>query len=113
MQVGGFDGTTRLQTAERYNPRTNTWRDVPSMHNSHSNFGIAVIDDRIFVAGGFNGFSSCPDVECYDVQANEWSDVRDMEITRSALSCCVVYGLPNLAQYAAPRHALQEEGEVE
>lgn len=87
------------------------------MLNPRSNFGIAVIDDRLFVVGGFNGFTTTLDVECYDVEAGEWSDVHDMEISRSALSCCVVSGLPNMAEYTAPRYSLQisdeEEDEVE
>ncbi|XP_044066384.1 kelch-like protein 10 [Siniperca chuatsi] len=104
--VGGFNGTSRLRTAEAYNPHTDTWHAVPSMLNPRSNFGIAVIDDRLFVVGGFNGFTTTLDIECFDVEAGEWSDVRDMEISRSALSCCVVYGLPNMAEYAAPRPSL-------
>ncbi|XP_034551265.1 kelch-like protein 10 [Notolabrus celidotus] len=115
--VGGFNGISRLQTAEFYNPLTNTWHDVPSMLNPRSNFGIEVIEDHIFVAGGFNGFSTTADVECYDFDTGEWSDVSDLEISCSALSCCVVYGLPNMAEYAAPRHFLQlldeEPDEVE
>ncbi|XP_070766812.1 kelch-like protein 10 [Enoplosus armatus] len=109
--VGGFNGTSRLHTAEAYNPYTDTWHAVPSMLNPRSNFGIAVLDHRLFVVGGFNGFTTTHDIECYDVEAGEWSDVCDMEISRSALSCCVVYGLPNLAEYAAPRHSLQFSGE--
>lgn len=107
LKVGGFTGTSRLCTAEAYNPDTDTWHAMPSMLNPRSNFGIAVIDDRLFAAGGFNGFTTTLDVECFDIETGEWSDVSDMEIPRSALSCCVVYGLPNMAEYAAPRHSLQ------
>ncbi|KAM7404468.1 hypothetical protein PAMP_011813 [Pampus punctatissimus] len=107
--VGGFDGTSRLHTAEAYNPYTETWHAVPPMLNARSNFGIAVINDRLFVVGGFNGFNTSRDVECYSVEAGGWSVVRDMEISRSALSCCVVYGFPNMTKYAALRFPLQEE----
>ncbi|GAA6220044.1 kelch-like protein 10 [Lates japonicus] len=114
--VGGFNGTNRLRSAEAYNPNTDTWHSVPSMLNPRSNFGIAVIDDRLFVVGGFNGFTTTLDVECYDIEAGEWSGARDMAISRSALSCCVVYGLNNMAEYSATRYSLQfsdEEVEVE
>lgn len=80
------------------------------------NFGIAVIDDRLFVVGGFDGLTTTRAVECYDTEAAEWSDVSELTISRSALSCCVVSGLPNLAVYAAPRPSLQfpdEENEDE
>ncbi|KAK2851197.1 hypothetical protein Q5P01_007473 [Channa striata] len=93
--VGGFDGTTRLRTVEAYNLDTDTWSDMPSMVQRRSNFGIAVIDDRLFVVGGFNGFSTTVGVESYNIGADH-----------CALSCCVVYGLSNIAEYAAPRPSL-------
>ncbi|KAM9359147.1 kelch-like protein 10 [Symphorus nematophorus] len=111
--VGGFSGTTRLCTAEAYNPNTNTWHAVPSMLNPRSNFGIEVIEDRLFVVGGYNGFTTTQDIECYDAEAGEWSDVHHMEISRSALSCCVVYHLPNIAEYAAPHNSPQFSNEEE
>ncbi|XP_030646339.1 kelch-like protein 10 [Chanos chanos] len=101
--VGGFDGSNRLKHAEAYNPLTNSWRAVPQMFNPRSNFGIEVVDDLLFVVGGFNGFTTTFDVECYNEDTNEWYDAHDMSIFRSALSCCVVPGLPNVLQYAAPR----------
>ncbi|KAK2897827.1 kelch-like protein 10 [Channa argus] len=105
--VGGFDGTARLRTVEAYNPDTDTWSDMASMVQRRSNFGIAVIDDRLFVVGGFNGFSTTVGVESYNIEADHWSYVPEMEISRSALSCCVVYGLTNIAEYVAPRPSLQ------
>ncbi|XP_071758375.1 kelch-like protein 10 [Centroberyx gerrardi] len=104
--VGGFDGANRLRSAEAYNPLTNTWRALPTMLNPRSNFGIEVVDDQLFVVGGFNGFTTCFNVERYDENANEWHEAHDMEIFRSALSCCVAHGLPNMAEYAAPRDTL-------
>ncbi|KAL3063984.1 hypothetical protein OYC64_000318 [Pagothenia borchgrevinki] len=115
--VGGFDGISRLCSAEAYSPETDTWHAVPSMLSCRSNFGIALIDDRVFVVGGFNGFSTVGAVECFDVETGEWSDARDLETSGSALSCCVVHGLPNLAEYASPHHSVTlsqvEEREVE
>uniref|UniRef100_A0A8C4EEX8 BTB domain-containing protein n=1 Tax=Dicentrarchus labrax TaxID=13489 RepID=A0A8C4EEX8_DICLA len=78
-----------------------------------SSLTLNMIDGRLFVVGGFNGFTTTLDVECYDVETGEWSDVRDMEISRSALSCCVVFGLPNMADYTAPNHILQFSSEEE
>ncbi|XP_056269504.1 kelch-like protein 10 [Pseudoliparis swirei] len=100
--VGGFDGINRLCTAEAYNPVNNSWHEVTPMLTSRSNFGIEVLDDQIFVVGGFNGNN----VESYDVTTNEWTEACDMDIFHSALSCCVVSGLPNMAEYTIPRDAL-------
>ncbi|XP_071378173.1 kelch-like protein 10 [Centroberyx affinis] len=111
--VGGFDGVNRLSSVEAYNPLSNTWHAVPSLLQERSNFGIEVVDDQLFVVGGFNGFSTTFSVECYDENTGEWYEADDMEIFRSALSCCVAHGLPNMAEYAAPRHALSLPGTEE
>ncbi|KAK9526757.1 hypothetical protein VZT92_015440 [Zoarces viviparus] len=100
--VGGYDGFTRLCNVEAYNPRNNTWYEMTPMSNPRSNFGIEVLDDRLFVVGGFNGFSTAYSVETYDATTDEWSDACAMEISRSALSCCVVPKLPNRAEYVVP-----------
>lgn len=71
-----------------------------------SNFGIEVVDDRILAVGGFNGFTTTYNVEYYDATTDEWSEACDMEIFRSALSCCVVSGLPNMAEYIISRDDL-------
>ncbi|XP_022602869.1 kelch-like protein 10 [Seriola dumerili] len=115
--VGGFDGNSRLQSAEAYNPQTNTWQTVSPMLTPRSNFGLEVIDDRLFAVGGFNGSNTSFKVEYYDATTDEWTAACEMEIFRSALSCCVVSGLPNMAEYAFPRDALpfflSEDEEVE
>ncbi|KAM7384374.1 hypothetical protein PAMA_011635 [Pampus argenteus] len=104
--VGGFDGNNRLSSVEAYSPRTNTWHAVSSMLTPRSNFGIEVVDDRILAVGGFNGFTTTYNVEYYDATTDEWSEACDMEIFRSALSCCVVSGLPNMADYIINRDDL-------
>uniref|UniRef100_A0A8C4ERN4 BTB domain-containing protein n=2 Tax=Dicentrarchus labrax TaxID=13489 RepID=A0A8C4ERN4_DICLA len=104
--VGGFDGHNRLSSVEAYNPRTDTWHAVSSMRGTRSNFGIGVIDDQLFVVGGFDGFTTSFKAEYYDATVDEWSEACNMKIFRSALSCCVVHGLPNMNQYALPPDAL-------
>ncbi|XP_067312568.1 kelch-like protein 10 [Pseudorasbora parva] len=105
--VGGYDGANRLQSAEAYNPLTDSWHDVESMISPRSNFGIEVMDDRLFVVGGFNGLSTCSNVEYYDQRTNEWNEASDMSISRSAVSCCIISGLPDVTQYVASRDSLQ------
>ncbi|XP_028258197.1 kelch-like protein 10, partial [Parambassis ranga] len=100
--VGGFDGIALLQTAEVYNPHTNTWRNVSSMMTPRRNFGIEVVEDHLFVVGGFSCRTIISDVEYYDSETNEWSQACDMDVCCSALSCCVLSGLPNMADYTIP-----------
>ncbi len=45
--IGGFNGTSRLGTGERYNPIMNTWRPITDMFHPRSNFAIEVIIMRI------------------------------------------------------------------
>lgn len=43
---GGFNGTTRMNSGERYNPKTNMWMTIPDMYNPRSNFAVEV-DEKI------------------------------------------------------------------
>lgn len=108
--VGGFNGISRMCSGERFNPASNTWSQIPDMYNPRSNFAIEVIDDMIFVIGGFNGVTTIYHVECYDEKTNEWYEATDMNIYRSALSACVISGLPNVRDYIHKhREKLMEE----
>jgi len=42
---GGFNGSTRMNSGERYNSKTNTWMSIPDMYNPRSNFAIEVCDN--------------------------------------------------------------------
>ncbi|XP_053491304.1 kelch-like protein 10 [Ictalurus furcatus] len=101
--VGGNDGVNQISNVEVYNPQTNVWTQGPAMNNKRSNFGIEVLDDLLFVAGGENGTTTMDEAECYDKQTSEWHAIENMGISRRGLSCCVLSGLPNMAEYAAPR----------
>jgi len=105
-KVGGCDNNHRLNTAEAYDPADDSWREVASMSAPREHFGIEVLDNRIFVVGGDDGFTTHSDVQSYDAATNEWTEARGMEMFRSALSCCVVSRLPNIAEYVLPRDAL-------
>uniref|UniRef100_A0AAX7VC71 BTB domain-containing protein n=1 Tax=Astatotilapia calliptera TaxID=8154 RepID=A0AAX7VC71_ASTCA len=98
--------TLHSRVGKAYNPQTNTWNLVSSMLTRRSNFGIAVINDRLFAVGGFNGFTTTFNVEYYDASTNRWFKACDMGIFRSALSCCVVSGHPNLSDYTIPCDSL-------
>lgn len=108
--IGGFNGMSRMCNGEKYNPDTKAWSVVPEMYNPRSNFAIEVIDDMIFAIGGFNGVTTIYHVECYDEKTDEWYEATDMNIFRSALSACVIMGLPNVHDYIHQhRDSLMEE----
>ncbi|XP_018899627.2 kelch-like protein 10 isoform X1 [Bemisia tabaci] len=108
--IGGFNGISRMCSGEKFNPQTNSWTPIPDMYNPRSNFAIEVIDDMIFAIGGFNGVTTIYHVECFDEKTNEWYEATDMNIYRSALSACVIMGLPNVYDYIHKhRERLMEE----
>ncbi|CAM4693668.1 unnamed protein product [Leuciscus chuanchicus] len=100
---GGLDGASHLRSAEAYNPLTNIWSDVASMCNPRGSFGIEVVNGQLFAVGGYNGLSITSDVKRYDEKTDQWFAANEMDVSRSALSCCVASGLPNMAQYSALR----------
>jgi hypothetical protein len=58
--------------AERYDPSTDTWIEIPSMRNQRLRFATVVMDDKIFAIGGFSGDISINSVECFDKRTKQW-----------------------------------------
>ncbi|KAH0946331.1 hypothetical protein HN011_002719 [Eciton burchellii] len=99
--LGGFSGVTRLSSGERYTPNhSDQWHEISEMFSPRSNFATVILDDMIFVIGGYNGSSTIAYVECYDADYNEWYDASPMNLSRSALSACVIAGLANAREYS-------------
>jgi kelch-like protein 10 len=97
--IGGLDGEDRRCSGEKYNPTTGTWTQIPDMRKPRSKFGIEVIDDKIFAIGGLSRAPTAHEVEYYDENSNEWVEASNMNAYRTALSACVVTGLPNVRDY--------------
>lgn len=47
-QVGGFDGSSGLSTAEKYDPATQEWRLIASMCTRRSSVGVGVLNGLIY-----------------------------------------------------------------
>ncbi|XP_031331131.1 kelch-like protein 10 isoform X2 [Photinus pyralis] len=99
--IGGFNGHVRLATGEKYTPGSSAnWVGIARMVHPRSNFATATIDDLLYVIGGFNGSSTVNVVERYNPDANEWHITSPMNLNRSALSACILNGLPNAKDYS-------------
>uniref|UniRef100_A0A8B9QTH7 Kelch-like protein 20 n=1 Tax=Anas platyrhynchos TaxID=8839 RepID=A0A8B9QTH7_ANAPL len=61
--VGGSDGTSPLNTVERYNPQENRW---------HTIVGLAVVNGQLMAVGGFDGTTYLKTIEVFDPDANTW-----------------------------------------
>lgn len=46
--VGGFDGSTGLNTAEMFDPRTQEWRVIKAMSTRRSSVGVGVVSGLLY-----------------------------------------------------------------
>lgn len=46
--VGGFDGSTGLNTAEMFDPQTGKWRQIGTMSTRRSSVGVGVLYGQLY-----------------------------------------------------------------
>lgn len=81
LVAGGFLGgamSTTVNTAQLYNPTTNTWSNVPNMSAGRAfATGVRLANGRVAVISGLGGMQGAYNVnnnaEIYDPVANTWS----------------------------------------
>lgn len=71
--VGGWCNGDAINMVERYNVKTNEWRQVACMNKRRCGVGIAVLNNFIFAIGGHDGSSYLNSVERYDPVTDVWS----------------------------------------
>ena len=82
IAVGGHDGTSYLNSIERYDPQTNQWSaEVAPTSSCRTSVGVAVLDCYLYAVGGQDGVSCLNHVERYDPVANEWEKVNLLDIS--------------------------------
>ena len=71
---GGFSGNTYTNTAEVYDPVTDTWTDIAPMTIARASLSAAEAGGKIYVIGGHNNNASSflDTVEAYDPGTNTW-----------------------------------------
>ncbi|XP_071772812.1 kelch-like protein 4 isoform X2 [Centroberyx gerrardi] len=84
-----FSGST---TIEKYDLRTNTWIQVGVMNGRRLQFGVAVIDNKLYVVGGRDGLKTSNMVECYNPINKVWSTMPPMSTHRHGLGIAVLEG---------------------
>lgn len=50
-------------------------------------------------------------MECYDAETNSWYGASPMNLNRSALSACVISGLPNAKDYSMVGRSQKQVGQ--
>jgi hypothetical protein len=94
LVAGGFnpkDYRAYLDSAELYNPATNTWRPTGAMTTRRTSFALTLLaDGRVLVAGGYqahpsgSGLLYLSSAEIYDPATERWTAVASMSTTRSS-----------------------------
>ncbi|XP_035192292.1 kelch-like protein 1 [Oxyura jamaicensis] len=79
-------------TIEKYDLRTNIWIQAGVMNGRRLQFGVAVIDDKLFVIGGRDGLKTLNTVECYNPKTKAWTVLPPMSTHRHGLGVTVLEG---------------------
>ncbi|XP_043548868.1 kelch-like protein 5 isoform X3 [Chiloscyllium plagiosum] len=90
--VGGMDATKGATSIEKYDLRSNTWTHVANMNGRRLQFGVAVLDDKLYVVGGRDGLKTLNTVECYNPRNKTWSVMPPMSTHRHGLGVEVLEG---------------------
>uniref|UniRef100_A0A8D0H7J3 Kelch like family member 1 n=1 Tax=Sphenodon punctatus TaxID=8508 RepID=A0A8D0H7J3_SPHPU len=90
--VGGMDNLKGATTIEKYDLRTNIWIQAGVMNGRRLQFGVAVIDDKLFVIGGRDGLKTLSTVECYNPKTKTWTVLPSMSTHRHGLGVTVLEG---------------------
>jgi N-acetylneuraminic acid mutarotase len=71
-----------------FDPASNTWGSVTSMHTRLRNFGVAVLDGKIYVLGGYQDswLTMENDAEVYDLASDTWTAIPSLLNLRSEAS---------------------------
>jgi len=70
--IGGYDGTSQLNSCEKYNTITNEWEFITSMKIARSALGCCTWKNNIVVTGGYDGANFLASAEIYDTETLEW-----------------------------------------
>lgn len=80
-----FFFTPGATSIEQYCLRRDTWRQVATMSGRRLQFGVAVLDGRLYVVGGRDGLKTLNTVECYNPHSKTWSVMPPMSTHRHGL----------------------------
>ena len=97
--VGGNDGTSSLDSCERYDPLLNKWKMIKPMCYRRQNFllfninsifragaGVCVMDGYLYALGGFDDNSPLSTCERYNPANDSWENLPTMGSPRGSFS---------------------------
>lgn len=82
--------STGTTTIEKYDLRTNSWIQIGTMNGRRLQFGVAVIDNKLYIVGGRDGLKTSNIVECFNPITKVWTIMPPMSTHRHGLGkrCC-------------------------
>lgn len=92
--IGGMDTCRNKGSIECFDARKEEWRWV--CHSQAAcrrlQFGVAVLNSKVFVVGGRNGLRTLNTVDCYDPVTSSWDSVTPMCSYRHGVGVGVMSG---------------------
>jgi len=76
--VGGYDGTSQLDSIERYDSFINRWQEVSTMNTPRSNMGLLTINNRIIIVGGYGNDYTTNKCELFDPEKLTCNTIEDL-----------------------------------
>ncbi|XP_041460015.1 kelch-like protein 12 isoform X2 [Lytechinus variegatus] len=90
--AGGFDGDSRHNSVETYDPQIDRWSTVTPMNMKRSGAGVTIANEMIYVFGGFDGSQHIASAECFNPRANKWTVLSDMNSARCYVGGATIHG---------------------
>ncbi|XP_035677749.1 kelch-like protein 12 [Branchiostoma floridae] len=81
--AGGFDGSYRHSSMERYDPQIDRWTVLGDMENGREGAGLIAANGSIYCIGGYDGLHILRSVERYDPNSGQWTTLPSMVTKRS------------------------------
>ena len=72
LAIGGFNRDGCLDSSERYNSLTNSWKEVGKMGARRGRFAMVKIDSTVYAIGGCDGRRELSSVEVLNAKSCDW-----------------------------------------
>ena len=76
--VGGYDGSSFLDSVERFDVDSCQWVKVASMRVKRSRVAVAASHGRLFAVAGYDGQTKLSSTEMYDPESDSWTFVSPL-----------------------------------
>ena len=85
--IGGWDGSSVVQSVEWYDPDRALWSPGPSLTQPRKRLSVVTHEGRVYAIGGHDGKSALSTVEVYSQTTREWSQLPNMSQARMFAAC--------------------------